>query len=118
MMAPVNPHSFEITWKRGTGPVTGHRVYCFPGDSQKADVVKSIQDPSQESAFISGLKPETVYRVGITSVCSGNESSVVFSKNELKLRKSTRFFHQIHVLHSFILQITLKIFCFQLEFIT
>ena len=85
-VAPINPHCFEISWMRGSGPVTEHRVYCFPGDSQKADVVKFIQDVNEQSSFISGLKPETVYRVGITSVCSGTESRLVLSKKDVKLR--------------------------------
>ena len=87
MIEPTNPHSFKVTWKKATGPVTGYRVHCFPGDSQKAEIVKHIPDGNLKP--VSGLKPETVYRVAITSVSSGIESKLVFSKDELKLRKST-----------------------------
>ena len=77
-----------MTWKKATGPVTGYRVHCFSGDSHKAEIVKDIPDGNQESEFVSGLKPETVYRVAITSVSSGIESQFVFSKGEVTLRKS------------------------------
>ena len=87
MMEPKNPHCFKATWKKATGPVTGYRVYCFPGDSQKAEIIKHIPDGNQVSGFVSGLKPEIVYRVAITSVSSGTESKLVFSKDEVKLRK-------------------------------
>ena len=120
MMEPKNPHSFKVTWKKATGPVTGYRVHCFPVNSQRAEIVKHIPDGNQVSGlvsglkhipdgnqvsgfvsglkhipdgnqvsgFVSGLKPETVYRVAITSVSSGTESKLVFSKDEVKLRKS------------------------------
>ena len=87
-MEPKNPHSFKVKWKKATGPVTGYRVHCFHGDSQKAEIIKYIPDGNQVSGFVSGLKPETVYRVAITSVSSGTESKLVFSKDEVKLRKS------------------------------
>ena len=89
MMEPKNPHSLKVTWKKATGPVTGYRVHCFPGDSQIAEIVKDMPDGNQLSGFISGLKPETVYRVAVTSVSSGTESKLVFSRDELTLRKYT-----------------------------
>ena len=87
-MESRNPHNLKVTWKKASGPVTGYRVHCFPGDSQKAEIVKHIPDGNQVSGFVSGLKPETVYRVAVTSVSSGTESKLVFSKDELKLRKT------------------------------
>ena len=83
-----NPHCLKVTWKKATGTVTGYRVYFFSGDSQKAETVKDIPDGSQESVFVSGLKPETLYRVAVTSVSSGIESQFVFSKDGVTLRKS------------------------------
>ena len=82
-MTPKNPHCMHIMWKKAAGPVTGYRVYCFPGDSLKAEIIKDIDGGNTESAFISGLKPETTYRVGVTSVSSGTESKQVFCDHQL-----------------------------------
>ena len=86
-ITPKNPHCMQITWKKATGPVTGYRVYCFPGDSQEAEIIKDIDGGNTESAFISGLKPETTYRVGVTSVSSGTESKQVFCDHKVSMRK-------------------------------
>ena len=96
---PKNPHCLKVTWKKATGPVTGYRLYFFSGDSHKAEIVKDIPDGSQESEFVSGLKPETVYRVAVTSVSSGIESQFVFSKDEVTLRESIMdMFLCIHII--------------------
>ena len=87
---PQNPHCSLVTWNKAGGPVSGYRLYIFPDDSQKAEIVKDIHDMNQVSAIISGLKPETMYRVGITSVSSGIESNQVFSKEQLRMRKSVK----------------------------
>ena len=84
---PKNPHCLQIAWKKAAGPVTGYRVYCIPGDSLKAEIIKDIVGGNTESAFISGLKPETTYRVGVTSVSSGTESKQVFCDQQLSMRK-------------------------------
>ena len=86
-----NPHCLHVKWKKATGPVTGYRVYCFPGASQKAEIVKAIHDGKQESVIISGLKPDKRYRIGITSVSTDNESKLVFHEHQLKMRKSSYF---------------------------
>ena len=83
-----NPHCLTVTWTKAADPVTGYKIHCFPGDSWKAEIVKEIEDVNKESEVISCLRPETVYRVGITSVCSGIQSKMVFSEQELKMRKS------------------------------
>ena len=83
-----NPHCLNVTWRKAADPVTGYKIHCFPGDSWKAEIVKEIEDVNKESTVISGLKPETEYRMGITSVCSGSQSKMVFSGQEVKLRKS------------------------------
>ena len=88
MVEATNPHCFEVTWKKATGNVSGYKIYCFPADSQKAEIVKDIVYRNQLSEIISGLKPETVYRVAITSVSSGTESKPVFAKDDVTLRKS------------------------------
>ena len=77
----------NVTWKKAAGPVTGYRVYCF-GDSQRDEIIKDIDGGNTESAFISGLKPETTYRVGIKSVSSRAESKQVFSDHKLITRKT------------------------------
>ena len=82
-----NPHCLNVTWTKAADPVTGYKIHCFPGESWKAEIVKEIEDVNNESAVISGFRPETVYRVGITSVCSGIQSKMVFSGSEVKLRK-------------------------------
>ena len=87
---PENPHCLNLTWKKAPGPVTGYRVYCYSGDSQQAEIIKDIHDSNLDMAFVSGLKPETVYRVGIASVASGIESKLAFSEENVKLRKSIR----------------------------
>ena len=87
---PKNPHCLHVTWKEAAGPVSGYRLYFFPDDSQKPEIVKDINDMNQVSAVISGLKPETMYRVGITSVSSGIESKIVYSEQQIKMRKSLK----------------------------
>ena len=77
----------QITWKKAAGSVTGYRVYCFPGDSHKDEIIKDIDGGNTESAFIRSLKPETSYRVGITSVSSGTESKQVFCDHQLRMCK-------------------------------
>ena len=83
----MNPHSLHISWQKATGPVTVYRIHCFPHDSQKADVIIEIKDKSQQSVIITGLKPNTEYRLGMTSVSSGTESKLVLSEDKVKLRK-------------------------------
>ena len=83
-----SPHCSLVTWNKASGPVSGYRLYIFPDDSQKPEIVKDIHDMNQVSAIISGLKPETMYRVGITSVSSGTESKIVYSDQQIKMRKS------------------------------
>ena len=87
---PKNPHCLYTTWKKAAGPVTGYKVYCYPGDSQQAEIIKDIHDSNLDMAVISGLKPETIYRVGLTSVSSGIESNLAFSEEKVKLRKFIR----------------------------
>ena len=84
---PKNPHCMQITWKKPAGHVTGYRVYCFPDNSQEAEIMKDIDGGNTESAFISGLKPETSYRVGVTSVSSRTQSKQVFCDHQLSMRK-------------------------------
>ena len=84
---PINPHSLHISWQKATGPVTVYRIHCFPCDSREADVIKEIKDKDQESALITGLKPNTEYRLGITSVSLVTESKLVLSDDKFKLRK-------------------------------
>ena len=84
---PKNPHCLHVTWKVAIGPVTGYRVYCFPGDSQKADIVYEILNGNEHSAMISGLQPDTTYTVGITSLSYGNESKKVFIQDQARMRK-------------------------------
>ena len=86
-MQPENPHCLHVTWKEATGPVTGYRVYCFPGHSQKAEIVHEIPNGNKHSTFVSGLKPDTKYRVGITSLSSGNESKKIFKQDQARMRK-------------------------------
>ena len=82
-----NPHCLNVTWKKATGPVTGYRIHCFPGDSEKAEIVHEILNGKKQSAIISGLKPEVKYRVGISSVSSGNESKLVLTDDQPRMRK-------------------------------
>ena len=84
-----NPHCLHASWKKAIGPVTGYRVYCFHGDSQKPEIIRDMDDANTESAIISGLKPDTEYRVGISSVTSGKESELVYSEGQLRTRKAT-----------------------------
>ena len=82
---PENPHCLHVTWKKAIGSVTGYRVYCFPDDSQTAEIIKDIQDGMQESVVISGLKPDRKYRIGITSLSSETESKLV--EHQSRMRK-------------------------------
>ena len=63
-----------MTWEKPAGPVTGYRIYCFPGESQQAEIIKDIYDCNLKETIISGLRPETEYRVGITSISVKTES--------------------------------------------
>ena len=82
-----NPHCLDVSWQKAAHPVTGYKIYCFPGNSPKAGIIKHINDVNQESAVISGLKPETMYKVVITSVSAGTESTMEISGDEIKMRK-------------------------------
>ena len=73
-------------WKKAIGSVTGYRVHCFPGDSQKAEFVQEIYDGQQGTVVISGLKPDKKYRIGISSVSTETESKIVFLKQQLRMR--------------------------------
>ena len=84
---PKNPHCLHVTWNKAEEPVTGYRVYCFLGESQKSEIMKDIGDVNQEAVLLSGLKPGAMYRVGITSVSSGIESKLVYSENQPRMRK-------------------------------
>ena len=76
-----------MSWKKAVGHVTGYKIYCFPADSLMTEITEDIDNADQQSVIISGLKPETVYRVGITSVSEGKQSKIQFSENDVKLRK-------------------------------
>ena len=84
----ISPHCLQVTWKKSADQVTGYKVYCFSGKSQKPEIVKDIPDGNQETVIMSGLKPEKVYRVGITSVFRGTESKLLFTDDHLKMRMS------------------------------
>ena len=70
--------------------MTGYRVYCFPADSQIAEIIKTISDGNQDSVAISGLRPDKKYRIGITSLSSENESKLVSLEEQHKMRKSLK----------------------------
>ena len=81
----ISPHHLHLSWKIANGPVTGYRIYCFPADSQKAEIIKDIHDGKQESAVISGLKPSQTYRVGMVSITQDTTSKVVITEHEIKM---------------------------------
>ena len=83
-----NPHCLHASWKKAIGDVTGYRVYCFNGDSLKPEIIRYMDDANMASAIISGLKPDTEYRVGISSLSSGKESQLVYSEGQLRMRKA------------------------------
>ena len=83
----VHPNCLHVTWRKAAGPVTGYRVYCFNGDSTTAELIKEAQN--DESLIISGLKPDTQYRIGVASLSSDTESNIVFRKDVYRMRKST-----------------------------
>ena len=87
---PLNPHCLCVTWKKAIGSVTGYRVYCFPDDSEKAEVTKTISDGNQDSVVISGLRPDKKYRIGITSLSSETESKLVSIEEQQKMCKSSK----------------------------
>ena len=81
-----NPHCLNVTWKKPAQPVKGYRVYCFPGESNKAETIKEVHDGKQSSVIVSGLKPDKTYRVGIKSFSQRTESRLVFSEDHIKMR--------------------------------
>ena len=85
-METANPHFFNVTWKKPTEPVNGYRVYCYPAESKKAEIIKDVHDGNQTSVMISGLKPDKTYRVGIKSLSSRTESKLVFSEDPITMR--------------------------------
>ena len=84
---PENPHCLHVTWKKAIGSVTGYRVYCFPVESQTAEIIKDIHG-NQDSLVISGLRPDKKYRIGITSLSSETESKLVSFEEHHKMRKT------------------------------
>ena len=91
---PKNPHCLHVTWKKAIGPVTGYRVYCFPVESQTAEIIKYIHG-NQDSVVISGLRPDKKYRIGITSLSSETESKLVFFKKQQKMCNLLQFYFNI-----------------------
>ena len=85
-METANPHFLNVTWKKTTEPVNGYRVYCYPAESKKAEIVKDVHDGKHSSVIISGLKPDKTYRVGIKSVSQRTESKLVFSEDNITMR--------------------------------
>ena len=84
-MGTANPHCLKVTWKKPSEPVKGYRVYCYPAESKKAEIIKEVPDGKVTSAIISGLKPDKTYRVGIRSVSSGTEGKLVFSEDRITM---------------------------------
>ena len=95
----VHPNCLHVTWKKAVGPVTGYRVYCFNGDSTTAELIKEVQN--DEQMIISGLKPDTQYRIGVASLSSDTESNTVFRKDVYRMRKSTLWLACI-LLHKYV----------------
>ena len=85
-METASPQCLFVKWKKPTEPVNGYRIYCYPAESKKAEIIKDVHDGKQSSAIISGLKPDKTYRVGIKSVSSGTESKLVFSEDHITMR--------------------------------
>ena len=83
----VHPHCLHITWKKAAGPVSGYRVYCFSGESTVPQFIKDIHDKDTECAIVTGLRPDTKYRVGVASLSLDIQSNTVFSEEKLKTRK-------------------------------
>ena len=94
-METTDPHCLKVTWKTPDEPVIGYRIYCFPAESKKSEIIKEINDGKQTSAIISGLKPDKTYRVGIKSVSTGTESKLVFSEDHIKMRMSGVLFYNM-----------------------
>ena len=86
---PKNPHCLHVTWKKAIGSVTGYRVYCFPDDSQTAEIIKDIHG-NQDSVVISGLRPDQKYRIGITSLSSETERKLVSFEEQQKMRNCSK----------------------------
>ena len=86
MLECSNPHCLNVTWKTPAHPIEGYKVYCFRGESNKADMIKEVHDGKQTSVTISGLKPDKTYRLGIKSLSSRTESKLVFSEDHITMR--------------------------------
>ena len=85
-METASPHCLFVKWNKPAEPVNGYRVYCYPAESKKAEMIKEVHDGKQTSVTISGLKPDQTYRVGIKSVSSRTESKLVFSEDQITMR--------------------------------
>ena len=85
-METTSPHFLNVTWKKPSEPVNAYRVYCYPAESKKAEIIKDVHDGNQTSVMISGLKPDKTYRVGIKSLSSRTESKLVFSEDNITMR--------------------------------
>ena len=83
----VHPHCLHITWKKAAGPVSGYRVYCFFGEAAQPQFMEDIYDEDTECATVSGLRPDTQYRVGVASLSNDIESNTVFSDQKCTTRK-------------------------------
>ena len=83
----VHPHCLHVTWKKASGSVSGYRVYCFSDESTQPQFIQDIHDKDTEYAIVTGLSPDTQYRVCVASLSNDIESNTVFSEEKLKTRK-------------------------------
>ena len=85
-METTSPHCLFVKWKKPAEPVNGYRVYCYPAESKKAEIIKDVHGGNQTSVMISGLKPDKTYRMGIKSFSQRTESKLVFSEDHISMR--------------------------------
>ena len=76
-----------MSWSKAAGPVTGYKVYCYPSESREAEITKDIWELTREHVVIDGLKPNCTYRVGMASVTEDVNSKLVFTKDQITMRK-------------------------------
>ena len=83
---PINQISIQISWKKPSVPVPGYKISCYFDGCEDAAITKEIHDPNKETEFVSGLTPELLYKVVLTSVHEDNSMSEKIGEEEIRMR--------------------------------
>ena len=86
IVIPINQISIQVSWKKPFVPVSGYKISCFSDGCDDVEITKEIDDPSKETEFVSGLTPESVYKVVLTSIYEDKRLSEKIGEEEIRMR--------------------------------